>query len=497
MSDTKEMESASETGDSDANRKKQVTTIGDFELKKRLGKGATGEVFLARQISLDRLVAVKTLSKELTKKEDAVARFLREARSMDKLDHVNIVKFYAADSYKGIHYVAIEYVDGKSVQDWLDKLKQFSIGDAVHIAMVAAEALKHAHDLGMVHRDVKPDNIMLTSKGVVKVADFGLVKTLDEDVALTQNDTGLGTPLYMAPEQAVSAKTVDQRVDIYSLGATLYHMLTGTLPYTGQTAVELILAKERGVFEAARKLRPEIPERLDLMIDKMLARDPKHRYKDCREVVRDLASIGIHNAAISFVDDAQTTSVGSEATSELRRTSPVMGITTDSAAPTPGGRHVPTADEETGEAGDPLQTWFVQYRDAEKNTVVKKMSTARVLKLIKAGKLTDKARAKMTATGYYLPLAEFDEFTEAIEQTLKRDPTEVRHDDLKSVYKKARREQKQQTGSTSVTERPHGVTGVGVVVVGLIAVALLLWLGAMYGRLLFEYLGQVVTDMVS
>ncbi|MEO2014585.1 MAG: serine/threonine-protein kinase [Fuerstiella sp.] len=491
------MESASETGDSGANKKKQVTTIGDFELKKKLGKGATGEVFLARQISLDRPVAVKTLSKELAKKEDAVARFLREARSMDKLDHVNIVKFYAADSYKGIHYVAIEYVDGKSIQNWLDKLKQFSIGDAVHIAIVAAEALKHAHDLNMVHRDVKPDNILLTSTGVVKVADFGLVKTLDEDVALTQNDTGLGTPLYMAPEQAVSARTVDQRSDIYSLGATLYHMLTGVLPYSGQTAVELIMAKERGVFDAARKLRPEIPDRLDLMIDKMLAKDPKHRYKNCSEVVCDLVSVGVHNAAISFVDGAQPTSIGSEATSELRRTSPVMGITMDSAAPTPGGRQMPVAADETEDTTDSSTTWYVQYRDTEKKTIVKKMPTARVLKLLKAGKLTAKARAKVTATGYYLPLAEFPEFTETIERTLQRDPADVRHDDLKSVYKKARRDQKQETQGPSVTDRAHRMMGTGVGIACLLAVGILIWLGIAYGRVMFEYLGQVVTDMIN
>ncbi|MDG2131793.1 MAG: serine/threonine-protein kinase [Fuerstiella sp.] len=491
------MESASDTGGSGANKKKQVTTIGDFELKKKLGKGATGEVFLARQISRDRSVAVKTLSKELAKKEDAVARFLREARSMDKLNHVNIVKFYAADSYKGIHYVAIEYVNGKSIQDWLDKLKQFSIGDAVHIAMVTAQALKHAHDKNMVHRDVKPDNILLTTKGVVKVADFGLVKTLDEDVALTQNDTGLGTPLYMAPEQAVSAKTVDQRVDIYSLGATLYHMLTGSLPYSGQTAVELILAKERGVFDAARKLRPEIPERLDLMIDKMLAKDPRHRYKDCSEVVRDLASVGVHNAAISFVDDAQPISVGSETLSVLRRTSPAMGVTMDSAAPTPGGGQMPSAEEVPAELIDSSQKWYVQYRDPDGKTIVKKMGTLRVLKLLKAGKLTSKARAKVSATGYYLPLSEFAEFSDAVEKSAKRDPADIRHDDLKSVYKKARQEQKQKGNWDSVSDRVHAVVGNGVAVACLLAVGILLVLGFAYGRVLFDYLGQVVTELMN
>ena len=151
---------------------------------------------------------------------------------MAKLDHSNVVKVYAVDSFKGLHFAAIEYVDGKSVQDWLDQEEKFSVADAVHLTIAAAEGLKHAHDLNMVHRDIKPDNILLTSRGVVKVADFGLAKVLDEDVSMTQSGTGLGTPLYMAPEQARSAKTVDQRSDIYALGATLYHMLTGTLPFS-------------------------------------------------------------------------------------------------------------------------------------------------------------------------------------------------------------------------------------------------------------------------
>ncbi|MCA9066221.1 MAG: serine/threonine protein kinase, partial [Planctomycetaceae bacterium] len=196
----------------------RVQQLGDFELKKKLGKGGMGEVFLARQVSLDRMVALKTLSRDLSKRDDFVKRFLREARSMAKLDHPNVVKVYAVDSFKGIHFAAIEYIDGKSVQAWLDKLGSFSIGDSVHIALVCAEALRNAHDLTLVHRDVKPDNILITSKGVVKVADFGLAKAMDEDVSMTQSGTGLGTPLYMAPEQARSAKHVDQRCDIYALG---------------------------------------------------------------------------------------------------------------------------------------------------------------------------------------------------------------------------------------------------------------------------------------
>ena len=190
MSESRKKEPTSD-GDQQSvkKKKKAVTRVGDFELKKKLGKGGMGEVYLAKQVSLDRTVALKTLSRELAKKEDFVARFLREARSMAKLDHVNVVKVYAVDSLKGLHFVAIEYVDGRSIQDWLDKLTKFSIGDSVHIAMVSAQGMKHAHDQNMVHRDIKPDNILLTRTGIVKVADFGLAKVMDDDVSMTQSGT--------------------------------------------------------------------------------------------------------------------------------------------------------------------------------------------------------------------------------------------------------------------------------------------------------------------
>ncbi|MFN6311170.1 MAG: serine/threonine protein kinase, partial [Planctomyces sp.] len=259
----------------------KVTQLGDFALQRELGQGGMGKVFLARQVSLDRLVAVKTLSRELSKKEGFIARFEREARAMAKIDHPNVLKIYAVDSAHGIHFAAIEYVDGQSLQKWLDQLGRLSVGDAVHLAIRCAEALRYAHAENMVHRDIKPDNILLTKKGVVKVADFGLAKAMDDDVSMTQSGTGLGTPLYMAPEQARNAKHVDSRCDIYALGVTLYHMLTGQLPYTGKTTLEVIMAKEKGRYASARTLRPELSERLDMIVDKMMAKDPAQRYKSC------------------------------------------------------------------------------------------------------------------------------------------------------------------------------------------------------------------------
>src|SRR6056297_1364348 len=180
---------------------RKVKQLGDFKILQKLGQGGMGEVYLAHQISLDRKVALKTLSKELAKREDFVKRFQREARSMARLDHPNAVKVFAVDSVAGVHFAAIEYIDGQSMQDWMDDLEKLEVGDALHVILAAADALKVAHDQALIHRDIKPDNILVTKSGMVKVADFGLAKALDdEDVSMTQSGTGLGTPLYMAPE---------------------------------------------------------------------------------------------------------------------------------------------------------------------------------------------------------------------------------------------------------------------------------------------------------
>ena len=468
---------------------KRVQQLGDFELKKKLGKGGMGEVFLARQVSLDRLVALKTLSKELSKREDFVKRFQREARSMAKLDHPNVVKVYAVDSLKGIHFAAIEYIDGQSAQNWLDKLKQFAVGDAVHIALVCAEALRHAHDLNMVHRDVKPDNILITSKGVVKVADFGLAKAMDEDVSMTQSGTGLGTPLYMAPEQARNAKHVDQRSDIYALGATLYHFLTGKLPYTGTSTLELIIAKEKGSHPTARSLRPEIPERLDLIIDKMLAKDSAHRYKSCEELIRDLSVLGLHNEVLSFIE-------GGEPVALVRTGAPT--VVANLAATTGGTRtESKRISRKAAAAGKSAETgitasrmWFVQYEDAGGKMMVEKHTTGRILKMIASGILTAKARAKASADGTYLPLADFSEFTEAIRNQLSNRTAAIRKEDMSSLYAKVAKAEANRHKWRSAKNIFSGLVG---------WTSLIIWVGGilLVAGLLFVYGGQLVKQAAN
>ncbi|MEZ6130834.1 MAG: serine/threonine-protein kinase [Planctomycetaceae bacterium] len=485
-------------------KKRSINTIGDFELKKRLGKGGMGEVFLARQISLDRIVALKTLSRDLAKKPDFVSRFNREFQSMARLDHANMVKVYAVDESKGIHFAAIEFIDGSSVQAWLDKLKKFPVGDAVHIAMISADALKHAHDLNMVHRDIKPDNILLTSKGSVKVADFGLAKLIDEDVSMTQTGTGLGTPLYMAPEQARSAKTVDQRSDIYSLGATLYHMLTGVPPMQGESALELILAKESGKYEPAKKLRPEIPERLSLIIDKMLAKESKHRYAACDEVVKDLASLGIHSEALSFIDGSQPVALGKSAnstTSGINNTVPrpmVMPRTDVSSRDDARAQELSkyVAEPETKEKKT-SRTWYVQYQDRDDNTVVEKLSTGRILKMIKSERITAKGRAKVSADGTYLPLAEFPEFKGAIEDQLAYKSSRLKEDDMKNLYKQVSREERKRSQGRWITDRLGSVMGILSLVAWTAVIAVLAYFVFMGLRMGWNWAAEWVTKLME
>jgi len=412
--------------------KKKVTQLGDFKLVKKLGQGGMGTVFLATQVSLDRKVAVKTLSPEFAKKGDFVKRFIREARSMAKLQHQNIVQVYAADSHSGVHYAAIEFVDGQSMQDWMNDLGKLSVGDALYAIIVCADALHHAHELNMIHRDIKPDNILVTKKGVVKVADFGLAKALDEDVSMTQSGTGLGTPLYMAPEQARNAKHVDQRTDIYALGSTLYYFLSGKLPFAGDNTLELIIAKEKGQFTSVRKLNPEVPERLDLMIDKMMAKDPAHRYGDCGEIIRDLQGLRLEAATLSFIEGAtvsvttaRTPAAAAGQSAPVRRSAKAVTSAEDAARTSAKGSQV-----------DPSKIWYVQHQTGKGKTTISKMSTVQILQGIKGEMLDMKTKAKESAQGSFLPLAQYIEFASVVEKRVVKNKAESRSKGLQNQFAK-------------------------------------------------------------
>ncbi len=208
------------------------TRFGDYEILAELGAGGMGRVYRAKDMTLERSVALKTLAPQFGSDAGFVQRFLKEARAAARLNHPNIVQIYDFGQVGETYYLAMEYVDGHSLGAYLRR-GHFSERDAILVIRHACRALAVAHAEGLVHRDIKPDNLMLTSKGEVKLVDLGIAKRVDEDQSLTQTGQAVGTPHYISPEQIRGTRDVDARADIYSLGATLYHLVTGHTPFRG------------------------------------------------------------------------------------------------------------------------------------------------------------------------------------------------------------------------------------------------------------------------
>lgn len=420
---------------------KKATVLGDFKLIKKLGQGGMGTVYLGHQESLDRDCAVKVLSKEFAAKPGFVERFIREARAMAKINHPNVVDCYAVGEEKGYNYVAMELIDGQSMQDWIDQLGKLSIADAVAVTLVCADALHFAHELSMIHRDIKPDNILVTKSGVVKVSDMGLAKAIDDqDLGLTQSGTGLGTPNYMPPEQARNAKYVDRRSDIYALGCTLYCFLTGKTPFGGDSIVELIVNKEKGKFTPARRENPEVPERLDLIVDKAMAAKPEHRYQTLLEMINDLDALGIAGRDLSFIDE--------EIRAPIRRTvSPSRATLAGDSKPKTstakkssksGQRTKPKrpSDASLNSTSKKDSKWFVKYEGSDKKVQIGKMTAPQILQAMKADKLNLKTQVAMNAKGPFLPLAQVPVFEDEAKKMITRQQAKSRNTSLASEYEK-------------------------------------------------------------
>ncbi len=265
-------------------------TIADFRVLRRLGKGGMGEVYLAEQLSLRRPVALKVLRPDfLASDPTAVERFKREAQAVARATHANIVQVYAWGEADGVCWMALEFVEGRNLKDYLARKGPPELLLALSIMRQVGAALQRAAESGIIHRDVKPENILLTRKGEVKVTDFGLSRSLkgDTPLNLTQSGVTMGTPLYMSPEQ-VEGRPVDPRSDIYSFGVTCYHMLAGQPPFRGESAFEVALQHVRGEPQALTQVRPDLPPALCAMVHKMMAKDPAQRYQTARDLLKDL-----------------------------------------------------------------------------------------------------------------------------------------------------------------------------------------------------------------
>jgi serine/threonine-protein kinase len=274
-----------------ADRDLSGMTLGDFQVERILGRGGMGEVYLARQISLNRPVALKVLRPDLLTKPNYISRFEAEATAVAKLNHPNIVHVYTLGSVDGVRFIAMEYVEGTNLRDYLHKKGALDYPLAFSIMKQAAQAVGAAGDIGLVHRDIKPENLLLTRKGQVKVADFGLCRDQDSGrVHLTQPGLTMGTPLYMSPEQA-QGKPLDHRSDLYSLGVTFYHMIAGEPPFRADSAIAMALKHVNDLPPSISVFRPDVPPELDKLVLKLMAKAKADRYQSAGEMLRDLARI--------------------------------------------------------------------------------------------------------------------------------------------------------------------------------------------------------------
>jgi len=278
--------------------------VGNYQILRKLGEGGMGSVYLGYQEAENQYVAIKVLPRQLASDQAYVERFEREARSFLHLNHPNIVRGIAVDRdpQTGKQHMVLEYVEGPSAHALIDRFGKLSVGDAVHIVLDIARGLEHAHSRNIIHRDIKPDNILLTPSGIAKLADLGLAKRLDENSSLTGARQGFGTPYYMPYEQALNARQADGRSDIYALGATLYHLLTGNVPFPGNNPVEIAEKKDSGAFTPASALSPEVPKVLDDILRKMMGRLPKERFQTASELIVALERSNLSALVPSFVD---------------------------------------------------------------------------------------------------------------------------------------------------------------------------------------------------
>ena len=266
--------------------------IGPYKILDQLGVGGMGQVFLAEHTAMRRKVALKVLPPKLAADRAGVERFHREARAVAALDHPNIVRAHDVNNERGTYYLVLEYVEGQNLETRLQQAGGvLPWGEAVGYVVQAAAGLQHAHEKGLVHRDIKPANILVDKEGVVKVLDMGLARFFEDQTdKLTKNLDGgavMGTADYVAPEQLLDSSGTDHRADIYSLGATLYHLLTGRPPFEGSTTAKLV-AHQLKTATPAHEVNEDVPEDLSDIVENMMAKDPDQRYQVMAEVVRDL-----------------------------------------------------------------------------------------------------------------------------------------------------------------------------------------------------------------
>lgn len=339
--------------------------VGGFKLLEMVGRGGMGAVYRAKSPSGD-TVAVKILASNLVENEVQRKRFYQEAQMAMRLDHPNIVRAIEVGEDRGKHFFAMEFIDGESIGLRLKRTTRMSEQEAVDVMSYVAKALQLAHSEGIIHRDIKPDNIMLTGRGDVKVADLGLGKQLDNDMNLTKTGRGLGTPHYMAPEQFRDAKHADARCDVYSMAATLYTMVTGEVPFKGTGPLDAFIKKSRNEYIAPDELAPDLSPNVTQAIKLGMDPDPDRRPQ----------------SAAAFAE-----MLGSNRSGKARNN---------------------TAPPANAADSDPF--WYLIYQDTTGESKKVKGVRAIIEKQLKERKIPLTAEASLSKKGPFIPLTQLREF---------------------------------------------------------------------------------------
>ncbi|UCC31538.1 MAG: serine/threonine protein kinase [Phycisphaerales bacterium] len=266
--------------------------IPGFQILNKIGQGAMAVVFKAKQLSLDRIVAIKVLPKRLSDNPEFVERFYREGRAAARLNHANIVQAYDVGESGGYHYFVMEFIDGKTVYDVVNDGRPMEESEALGLILQAAKALEHAHAQDLIHRDVKPKNLMLTKAGDVKLADMGLAREVgDYATATAEAGRAYGTPYYISPEQIRGEITIDARADIYGLGATFYHIATGKVPFDGTSPSEVMHKHLKDPLVPADHVNHSLSSGIGEIIEVMMAKSPDDRYPSMSELIDDMEAV--------------------------------------------------------------------------------------------------------------------------------------------------------------------------------------------------------------
>lgn len=270
--------------------------IPGYKILGKLGAGAMATVYKANQISLDRAVAIKILPPKFASNPQFIERFYAEGRAAAQLNHPNIVQAFDVGRSGELYYFVMEYVDGRTVYDDIVKHRRFSEAEALDTIIQIAEALEHAHSKGLIHRDVKPKNVMITREGVAKLADMGLARAItDKEAAEAEAGKAFGTPYYISPEQIRGEKDIGPPADIYSLGATLYHMVTGSVPFDGKNPSAVMHKHLKAELVPPDHVNPKLDAGISEVIEMMMAKDPRNRYRSAADLLLDLRDVRAGN----------------------------------------------------------------------------------------------------------------------------------------------------------------------------------------------------------